>query len=145
MSEAKHSAYHGVRWDGPKERWRAEITLRANGRVLLLGLFRDEAAAARAVDDAALVLVSDGMVDRSTKRNVPHDTRPGGSKISPESLAALVRVVAERRRTSSLAAREPELTFCTRRSGPNTSSAVACNGYTAHFRGTGLIKSTCNT
>ena len=99
MSEAaKHSAYHGVRWDGSKERWRAEITLRANGRVLLLGLFRDEAAAARAVDDAALVLVSDGMVDRSTKRNVPHDTRPGGSKISPESLAALERVVAERRR-----------------------------------------------
>ena len=99
MGDTPTSAqYHGVRWDGPKERWRAEITLRANGRVVLLGLFSDAVAAARAVDDAASVLVADGMVDRSTKRNLPHDTPPGGSKISPESLAALARVVADRRR-----------------------------------------------
>ena len=99
MGDTPTSAqYHGVRWDGPKERWRAEITLRANGRVVLLGLFSDAVAAARAVDDAASVLVADGMVDRSTKRNLPHDTPPGGSKISPESLAAPAPVVADRRR-----------------------------------------------
>ena len=63
MGDTPTSAqYHGVRWDGPKERWRAEITLRANGRVVLLGLFSDAVAAARAVDDAASVLVADGMV-----------------------------------------------------------------------------------
>ena len=89
------SNYRGVSWDRTKERWCAEITVK--GRDFLLGELSDEVAAARLVDDAATVLEMEGKIE-PMERNLPITARsPGESKIAPESLAALARVVAERR------------------------------------------------
>lgn len=46
------SEYKGVYWDREKSRWRAQIGVR--GKRIKLGRFREEAAAARAYDEAAL-------------------------------------------------------------------------------------------
>lgn len=56
QNRAKHqrctSEFKGVHWDKQKRRWRASI--RVNGRLCLIGKFRDEREAAGAYDAAAI-------------------------------------------------------------------------------------------
>ena len=53
MNRRRSRRFRGVTWDGPTERWRAQI--QANGKHMYIGLFYSEQEAALAYDAAAKI------------------------------------------------------------------------------------------